>query len=64
MRSVRGAVFVTGKSLGSVDIVIASDEEEGDCWTRQLEMLFTVVMSVGPRLIEELQEPTEDNAVA
>jgi hypothetical protein len=41
MSRVRGAEFVTGKSEGSVDIVIASVWEGGVCWTRQLEMLFT-----------------------
>jgi hypothetical protein len=41
IKSARGAVFVTGKSEGSVDMVIASDVEDGLCWTRQVEMLFT-----------------------
>jgi len=41
---VRGGLFVTGKSVGSVDIVMASAEEDGDCWARQDEMLFTVVI--------------------
>ena len=33
-------MFVTGKSEGAEDIVIASVEEGGVCWTRQVEMLF------------------------
>jgi hypothetical protein len=37
---------VTGKSVGSVDMVMASDEVDGDCWARQEEMLFTVVVSM------------------
>lgn len=41
MRMARGGLLVTGKSEGSVDIVIASVAEEGDCWARQVEMLFT-----------------------
>jgi hypothetical protein len=47
MRRARGGLFVTGKSVGSVDIVMASDEDEGDCWARQEEMLFTVAVSMG-----------------
>lgn len=43
MRRVRGAVLETGKSEGRGDIVIASVEEGGVCWTRQVEMLFTVL---------------------
>ena len=34
---------MTGKSVGSVDIVMASDEDDGDCWAMQDEILFTVV---------------------
>jgi hypothetical protein len=44
MSMARGGLLVTGKSEGSVDIVIASVEEDGDCWARQEEMLFTVTI--------------------
>jgi hypothetical protein len=47
MRTARGAAFVTGKSVGEADIVIALSEEAGDCCARQAEMLFTVVVSIG-----------------
>jgi hypothetical protein len=41
IKRARGGVLVTGKSEGSVERVIASEAEEGDCWARQVEMLFT-----------------------
>lgn len=47
MRRARGAVFETGKSEGRGDMVIASVEEGGVCWTRQVEMLFTGWISLG-----------------
>jgi hypothetical protein len=61
MRRVRGGLFVTGKSEGEADIVMASVEEVGVCWARQEDMLFTellvwVVWISGRR--------TEDYAVA
>jgi hypothetical protein len=38
--------LVTGKSVGEADIVIALSEEAGDCCARQVEMLFTVLVSI------------------
>ena len=43
MRRARGAEFETGKSEGSGAMVMASVVEGGVCWTRQVDMLFTVV---------------------
>lgn len=40
MRRVRGAAFVMGKSVGVGESVVVGEEEE-DCWTRQVDMLFT-----------------------
>jgi hypothetical protein len=64
MRMARGALFVMGKSEGSVDMVMESAEEGGDCWTRQEEMLFTVIESaqVGSSLVNARR--TEHNAMA
>jgi hypothetical protein len=41
IRMARGGVFVTGKSVGEEDIVRVEVEEVGDCWARQVDMLFT-----------------------
>jgi hypothetical protein len=43
MRRARGAEFETGKSEGSGAMVMASVVEGGVCWTRQVDILFTVV---------------------
>jgi hypothetical protein len=64
MRMVRGALFVTGKSVGSVDIVMASVAEDGDCWARQEEMLFTVGWLAWSALIAITVKLTKYNAVA
>lgn len=45
MRRARGAEFVTGKSEGVEERVNAEEDEGGVCWTRQVEMLFTVDVS-------------------
>jgi len=62
MRMARGGLFVTGKSVGSVDIVMASVEDDGDCWARQDEMLFTVIELVRASTIR-FEEHTEYDAV-
>jgi hypothetical protein len=47
-----------------VDIVIASVEDEGDCWARQEEILFTVsVVSTRDPVSESLTR-TEHDTVA
>lgn len=64
MRMARGAVEVTGKEEGSGERVMAAEEEAvvEDCWTRQVDMLFTARV----RLRVELGQGrhTENDAVA
>lgn len=43
MRRERGAVLLTGKLEGAEDMVMALEEDDGVCWTRQVEMLFTAL---------------------
>ncbi len=54
MRRARGGGLVTGKEEGELERVSASavEDDGGDCWTRQVEMLFTNLM-LGVQLVVE-----------